>query len=246
MKKQLFRLALSTALSGALGAHAAVITFDGLEDSPLAPFMSMGLLGHNEEFYQAGMWIDPWSTKSLRQDHDLVGALVNGSDLTNTCSGVICPSNNATTFYAALNDSQLYLGNVDGSTFGMSSFDASFVAASGDVVPLTALILRVDGFTDGVLTVSQDFSLPGPNAGAYSFSTYDFSTAFKAAQIDQVVFYGYNCDAAGLCGRASDKAQFALDNIDISVNAVPEPSQWLLVGVALVALGASTRRRNPA
>jgi len=241
MKKMLKTTLAVAALAGMGAAQAAVITFDGLADSPLAPFMP--LLGHNEEFYQSGMWIDPWSTKAGASAGDLVGALVNGSDLANTCVGVVCPSNNASTFYTALNDSQLYLGNVNGSKFQMASFDAGFVAASGDVIPPLALILRVDGYSGSTKIASQDFNVAGPTGGAYSFSTYAFNAAFMAAKIDQVVFYGYNCNAAGSCGRSSDKAQFALDNI---TTAVPEASTWMMMGLGLAAFGAFARRRNAA
>jgi hypothetical protein len=238
MKKSLMKCALAVAALCSVGAaQAALITFDGLAESPNAPFMP--LLGHGDEFYQAGMWIDPWSTKAGRQLGDLVGAIVDGSDLANTCFGVICPSNNTTSFYTALNDSQLYLGNLSGKTFRMDKFDASFVAASGDAVPSTALILRVDGYLGSTLVGQQDFYLPGPVGGAYSFMNYQFNAAFAGTAIDQVVFYGYSCNAAGACGRASDKAQFALDNIQ----TVPEPASFLLLGLAGAAAAYARRRR---
>jgi len=238
MKVSWMKTALAAAVLCSVGAaQAALITFDGLADSPNAPFMP--LAGHGDEFYQSGMWIDPWSTKAGRQLGDLVGAVVDGTDLASTCAFVVCPSNNATKFYTALNDSQLYLGNLSGKTFRMDQFDASFVAADGDVVPPLALVLRVDGYNGINLVAQQDFFVPGPKNGAYNFSHYNFSAAFAGTNIDQVVFYGYACNAAASCSRLTDKAQFAIDNIQ----TVPEPASYLLVGLAVAAAGYARRRR---
>lgn len=238
MKKQLFRLALSTALSSAIGAQAAIITFEGS-----AP----GLLGMGDFFVESGFHIEPFSNQAGAQLGDLVGAIVDGADVANTCASVACPTNNTTHFYTALNDSVLYLAADDDSAFTLKGFDASFVGAGGDVFASTTLILRIQGTKVGGGTMTASFNLPGPTAGAFSFQSFATTGAYAAQEFTEAQIFGLACDGAGSCSAfTSDKGQFALDNIDISVNAVPEPSQWLLVGVALAALGASTRRRNAA
>lgn len=239
MKKLLPRLALAAAAMACMTvAQATVITFDSVIDTTLAPFAP--LLGHNDEILTQGYWLDPWSTKATRQDGDLVGALIDGNDVVATCSGIVCPAGNPTQFLGIFNDAQLYFGQVGGGVFNLAQFSASFIAASGDAVPPLALILRVDGYSGATKVATQDFQLPGPVAGNYSFATYSVNAAYGSTLVDQVVMYGYNCNAAGSCARASDKAQFAVDNITV----VPEPAEWLLMGLGLVAVGAVARRRS--
>lgn len=246
MKKHLFRLTLSAAaLSCAVGAQAAVITFDGLEESPLAPLMSMGLLGHGDEFYQAGFLMAPFSNQESAQAGDLVGAIVDGSDVANTCASVACPTNNPTRFYTALNDGVLYLAPTNGQAFTLNGFDASFVGAGGEIFPSTTLILRIQGTKLEGGTMTASVNLPGPTNGVFSFQGYATTGAYATQLFTEAYLFGLACSSTGSCSAfSSDKGQFALDNINVT--AVPEPAQWLLMGLGLAAIGSLVRRRRAA
>lgn len=223
-------------------AQATVLTFDGLAPSPLA--LNMPLLGHNDEFYQSGYWFDPFSVDANAVDGDLVGAIVNGADVANTCSGVVCPNNNSTNFYTALNDGVLALGRIDNALFRMTGLAASFVGASGDAFPTgVTLILRAQGIKADNSSALADTQLPGPVNGAFSFSDYAFGATFASTEFKFVYLFGLACNADGTCSAfTSDKGQFAVDNISV----VPEPGQWLLMGLGLAGLATVARRRAAA
>lgn len=243
MKKLLPRLTLAAAATAcAAASHAVVITFDAPIDSSLAAFAP--LLTHDDEITTQAYFVNTLSTKAGAQPGDLVGALVDGSSLAATCVGLVCPTNNSTNFLAALNDGYLAIGRVDGVRTNLTGFSASFIAAPGAAVPALSLILRVDGLVGSTVASRQDFNIPGPTGGIYSFAAYSANAAFSTGAFDYVAIYGFACDAAGNCSRALDRAQFALDNVN--VNAVPEPGQWLLMGLGLAGVGAATRRRRRA
>jgi hypothetical protein len=244
MKKLIKATLAIVALVGMGAAQSDVLTFDSAIDSTFAPFAP--LLGHLDEIQTQGFWVDMYNTKAGASAGDLVGALVDGSDTSVTCGGLVCPNNNLTNYLMALNDGLPDIGRLDGSTFKVAKFDASFVAAAGDVVLPTSLLLRVEGYSATALLFQQDFFLPGPVGGAYSFATYELNAANAATSIVDIAFRGYACTTATTCTRSIDKAQFALDNITTAAE-LPEPSALLMMATAgLAAVGAMTRRRRRA
>jgi hypothetical protein len=244
MMKYMPRLAIATAALACMGApHAAtVLTFDDAIDTTYAPFAP--LMSHLDELQTQGFWVDTYSTKGGADTGDFVGVLVDGANVADTCVGVVCPTNNSTQYLVAVNDGYPDIGRLDGNTFKLLTFDASFVAASGDVVLPTALALVVEGWQGNTLAITETFYFPGPASGAYSFATYSLGSAFAGVDITDVGFRGYACTTPTTCTRSLDKAQFALDNI--TVNAVPEPAEWLLMGLGLAAVGGLVRRRRAA
>lgn len=242
MKKLFPRLFAAAAATACMGAsHATVLTFDGLAESPYAP--NMPFVGDGDEFYESGHYLYAFSNDAASQPGDLVGAIIDGTEAADTCLGLVCPTDNSTSFYALLNDSVLIVGRNDGSPLKMLGLSASFIAASGDVVPPTAGALRALGITPGGASLTSTVFLPGPVGGQYSFSDYSFSDAFTSTEFAYVYLFGFACDAGGGCSAFStNKAQFAIDNISV----VPEPAQWLLMGLGLAALGAVVRRRHAA
>ncbi|MBT9456653.1 MAG: PEP-CTERM sorting domain-containing protein [Burkholderiaceae bacterium] len=245
MKKMLKTALAIAALAGMGAAQSAVITFDGLEESPFAPTLAVGLLGDGDEFYQSNFWLAPFSNSATSLPGDLVGAIVDGADLSNTCHSVACPTNNGTKFYTAVDDGLLAIGAMSGQTFTLNNFQASFVGAGGEVFPTTTLLLRIQGRLANNSTLTAQFNLPGQSGGVFSFQNYATSGAFATTQFKNVIFYGLACNAQGSCSAfSSDKGQFALDNINVS--AIPEPSSWLMMGLGLAAFGAFARRRNAA
>lgn len=225
-------------------AQAVIVTIDfeqpvNSSTTPFAPYAP--LLTHGDEFYQKNFWIDTLSNAPGAQAGDLVGALVDGTGVGQTCVGLICPTNNATTFFAALDDGLLSLGRTDGLNFTIDGFDAAFL-----------------GDTTGLLsTVPGRIIFQGVNAATGAQSAFAFSltangqfasfapsaaSALRNTAWRQMFIYGQTCNTAGACSSFnSDRAQFALDNLRL--NVIPEPTSLALVALALTGLGFARRRQ---
>lgn len=242
--KHVFRrvaVVAAIALMGAGAAQAALIDFEQPVNTPTAPFAPF--LTHGDEFLQGSYYFDPFSNASNAQFGDLVGAIINGGDLS-MCAGVVCPTNNSSTFMGLLNDGAVAFGRADGQSFTVNGFDASFIGASGVSLPPVAGLLRLQGFTSTGATLTQTFQLAGPDTGgALSFASYQTSGSFAATQFATVYAFGFTCNSGGTCNAfSSDRGQFALDNI--SVSAVPEPESAAMFLLGLLSVGAAVRRRR--
>ena len=242
MKHVFYRMAAIAAIFLSAGAaQAAIIDFEQPIDSPYA--QSAPFFGNGDEFYQSGYYFNTFSNDPNAWPGDLVGAMINGSDL-DMCSGLVCPTNNPTSFYGALNDSVMAFGRLDGQSFAVNGFDASFIGAEGASLPAVSGLLRLQGFTSNGTYLTQTYQLAGPNvAGALGFGSYQTSGAFASTMFESVYAFGFSCNSAGSCGAfSSNTAQFALDNL--SVTAVPEPETSAMFALGLLAMGAAVRRRR--
>ena len=212
-------------------AHAEVIDFENIGN---------GLLGHFEQFQDAGYLFTGFSIVPGANPGDLVGAVIDGSD-PGICSGALaCPVNNPSNYYAALNDGILFMDAASGSDFGIESFDASFIG-TGAPYGSVAGLLRVQGFMAAGGSLFQDYLLAAPDSTSFTFQHFTSTGAFAASSFTEVAFFGFTCNTTGNCTAFnSDKGQFALDNISA---AVPEPSSALMLMLGLAGIGAISRRR---
>ena len=126
--KHVFRCvaAVAAIVLSAGAAQAEMIDFETPVYGATAPFAPF--LTHGDEFIQNGYYFDPFSNAANAQIGDLVGTMINGSDLS-MCFSVLCPTNNSTSFFGSLNDGALAFGRLDGQSFAVNSFDASFAPA---------------------------------------------------------------------------------------------------------------------
>ena len=240
MKFLFRRLAVVAAFAISAGAaQATVIDFEQPVGGPNAP-----LLLHGDQFLQGSYAFDMLSNAPGADSTALVGAMINGSDLS-ACFSVMCPTNNSTTFLGALNDGVVAFGRTDGLSFAINGFEASFLGGLGATLPPVSGLLRLQGFTSAGTSLSQTFQLAGPDkSGALGFGTFTTSGSFATTQFETVYAFGFACSVSGACNAfTTDRGQFALDNIDVTA-AVPEPETAAMFLIGLMAMGATVRRRR--
>ncbi|HAT33815.1 MAG TPA: PEP-CTERM sorting domain-containing protein [Janthinobacterium sp.] len=229
---------LKTALGAALlalmpAAHANVIDFEGYANT---------VVTHGDSFQQAGFLMTGLVNDISAQAGDLAGVVVDGGD-PGLCAGLACPSNNASSYFAALNDGVLLLDPAQaGNKFQIKGFDASFIgSAAGMAYPTVAGLLRVQGFYADGTSMYETYNLAG-GANGLSFQHFNASANFGNQSFSEVAFFGFSCAATGTCTAFnSNKGQFALDNI---VASVPEPSTYLMLLTGLLCVAAAARRRR--
>jgi hypothetical protein len=198
-----------------------------------------------EEVDQGEFWTV--STGVGAQPGDLVGAVIDGNALLDSCDGIACPINNPTHFMSALNDGSIFFGRKDNHPFQVKSLDASFMGIGGLSYPLLSGLLLLTGYDDlgNIAGTSEQLGLEGPDAtGNFNFNSFnlsDLSNVFSESYFSFVRIRGYACDEMGDCTSSDNLANYAVDNI---VTKVPEPSSWFLLGLGM--LGLLSRRSRTA
>lgn len=222
------------------GVIQHVIDFEQANNSPFAP--NLPFLTDGDEFYQSGFWIQTISNVAGPQTTDLVGVLLDGTQISSTCVTLLCPTNNLTTFYGSVNDGLMSLGRLDGLNFTIDAFDAAFLGDPTGLnsgVPGRIIFQGVNALTGAQSSFA--FNL-GAN-GLFSGFAPSAASALRNTAWRQMFIYGQTCTPAGACSAFnSDRGQFALDNLRL--NVIPEPTSLALVAAAFVGLGVARRRRQ--
>jgi PEP-CTERM motif len=180
--------------------------------------------------------------KFTAQDPNGSGFVGAGSASADTCAFNICPPRSSA-YYAVLNDGGLKLESLTGELFGLASFDLGFIAPAFDfsLVGLIGQVLVTGESADGSST--EAFDLQGLlDDGSSQFSHFTLADAFTERVFSSFRITACLFDTDGSCtpGASFNLGQFGIDSIQV----VPEPSSYALMGLALVAAGAASRRRR--
>lgn len=244
---------LCASLVGALGAvavpaSAAVVNFDNVQNI-VTPQLNVGDTAYNtgDAFTQAGftLRVDNFAGAAA-DEYGLVGALVD-SDNAFACTITACPVGNGSTYFAGLNDGRLNLSNARASGFRLGGLSYAFVGPTAGLPNFSYGQLVLTGTAKNGTTISLSSDFPGQDsAGRFVFDQLAVSSAFGGTTLTELSISACLFDGTGACFSDRDftmnQAQFALDDLNLTV--IPEPTSIALMLAGLAGLGSMTRRRR--
>lgn len=245
---------LCASLIGALGAvaapaSAAVVTFDSVQNI-VSPQLNTGDTAYNtgDAFTESGFTMRVANSAFAEPDEfGSVGALIDDSNNL-ACFITACPVGDGSTYFAGLNDGVLNVSSNQGIGFRVGSLSYAFLApvAGYPNASYGQLVLTGTTRTGGTISVASDF--PGQDAaGNFTFDQFLVDRAFRGTTLTGLSINACLFDGAGGCFSGDreftqNQAQFAVDNLNLSV--IPEPTSIALMLLGLAGLGAMSRRRK--
>jgi hypothetical protein len=244
---------LCASLIGALAAlaapaNAAVVTFDAVQNIATSQ-LNPGDTAYNtgDAFTEAGFTLRVGNSATADPGEvGLVGALVD-SDNAFACFLTACPVSSGSTYFAGLNDGTLNLTIAGAAGFRIDGLRYAFVAPVLGLTNGSYGQLVLTGITQAGSTISVASDLPGQDAaGRFTFDQFMVDPAFRNTTLTSLTLNACLFDGLGGCTSerfvTQNQAQFALDDLDLTV--IPEPTSIALTLLGLAGLTSVSRRRR--
>ncbi len=237
---------------GALGvmaapAQAALLTFDAAQNV-VTPFLNAGdTVYFTGDQIKEGLFTLTNNNNPLNApgDFGVVGAMVE-SDNALACTLTGCPLGTGSTYFAGLNDGWANITISGAAGFRVDGLQYAFVAPLQNVQSASYGRLMLTGTaTDGsVITTAADFN--GKNAnGRFTFNSFAVESAFRNTTLTNLAIGACLFDNNGGCvfdpALVQGQAQFAIDDVNLTV--IPEPTSVALMLLGFAGLAAFSRRR---
>jgi hypothetical protein len=241
-------LICAAAVLAAPAAQADFVTFETFSNNVSAT------LGAKDTTYNGGQSFNTSGLTLTMSDsafaqslgmNGLAGAIIDGTNPFN-CALLSCPSDNLTKYFGGLNDGAVTIMREGGAGFfSLSSLSFAFIAPLDGLMDVTAGQLQLTALlTDGSsVSVARDFAGQGAD-GKFQFDQWVLAPEFSllhvsSLRIDACVFDASNTCINSLANPAMNQAQFALDDLAISV---PLPGTVPLMLLGMAGLAWSRRR----